>query len=98
MRNLNARLSRLEALSGKGKLPGLMIVYREPSGSLIDETGQPVPDDIDFFGLQLILYSLPASYREITEGEFTGAKSVLSFPQRYETPEQWQDSVQDGKR
>ena len=51
------RLKKLEALSNKkGRYPGVLIVYRQPDGSLTNAEGEPV-NDTDFFGLLVILYS-----------------------------------------
>ena len=87
------RLQALESVTGK-KQPGVMILYRSSAdGSLVDQqTGEPVPDDADFFGLRVILHTEPGTYREPTGGEFPGAKSVLCAPKQFETPEAWEQA------
>ncbi len=69
MRNFLTRLKKLEALSNKGKFPGVLIVYRQQDGSLQNAEGEPV-NDTDFFGLLVILY---ADYEGYTAAQQTAA-------------------------
>ena len=88
--NIESRLRKLEMAAVTRRMPGLMICYKQPNGTLIDQlTGEVVEPGTDFFGLKLILTCLPEDYQEIKDGQFEGAESVLSVPSRHLEPAEW---------